>query len=430
MGRVWRSIGVVGTGATVLLLGGCDLGDQATPYVVQGRLAGAADVDGDGHLDLVTSGSASAPGTFTVLRGDGSGAFTTTTVDQMPLCESFELTTCSPGTVLDVADVDGDGLADVLVQSTSAHDGPDGRRSEYRLDVRLADGTGGFGAPTALIHLTNPTTTDPPNTVWRLDDATGDGEPDLVGFDNMLGLVDTLHVRPGDGAGHFGADVVTTLSSCYMSTSESGADDITFADVNGDAAPDVVTGGLALGGSGEDFVRGCAIVALGNGTGAFTATTRYLAADNTVDGIVAVRVADLDEDGHPDLIGANVGSDIDGGRFVGSLSAFYGDGTGTFGPEVSLPAATQTTGLQTGDFDGDGHLDLLTATYNPVEPGTRNWGHVMFGDGSGGFPDEHLLLSGVGRVVDLDMDGKPDFVRSSDAGTVEVYLNRWDGRPD
>jgi hypothetical protein len=90
-------------------------------------------------------------------------------------------------------------------------------------------------------------------------------------------------------------------------------------------------------------------------------------------------------------------------------------------------STTQTVSVQLADFDGDGHLDVLKAT----DTSSDDWGEITWGDGSGGFSGLHLLPTGSGSVVDLDADGRPDFVRTVAGGdAVEVFVNRWDGRPD
>jgi hypothetical protein len=88
-----------------------------------------------------------------------------------------------------------------------------------------------------------------------------------------------------------------------------------------------------------------------------------------------------------------------------------------------MPARTQTTRARLADFDADGHLDLLTATDDD-----HDFGRIRFGDGAGGFSDLHLLPNGDGVIADLDADGRPDYLQDTGA-QVEVFMNRWDGRP-
>jgi hypothetical protein len=117
------------------------------------------------------------------------------------------------------------------------------------------------------------------------------------------------------------------------------------------------------------------------------------------------------------------------------MSLFPGDGTGALGPETSVPVAQQTIGMGAADFDADGHVDLLTRTDDSNGQTNPDWGRVLFGDGDGSFGDAHLVPSPVtldgspGVIADLDGDGKPDYARTTDTGTVQVLMNRWSGRP-
>ena len=64
------------------------------------------------------------------------------------------------------------------------------------------------------------------------------------------------------------------------------------------------------------------------------------------------------------------------------LSILLGNGDGTFtsGPGSPYALIGLVTDIQTGDFDGDGNLDLVFH-----RTGQRNF-TVMIGDGAGGFP--------------------------------------------
>ncbi len=92
-------------------------------------------------------------------------------------------------------------------------------------------------------------------------------------------------------------------------------------------------------------------------------------------------------------------------------------------------------GLATGDFDGDGNLDLIFTRYDPREF------VILLGDGKGGFtranieglqaePNTNYDL----RVADVNGDGKPDVIIMYESGattrlahqdgSIHVFLNR------
>ncbi len=140
---------------------------------------------------------------------------------------------------------------------------------------------------------------------------------------------------------------------------------------------------------------------------------------------LALTTADLDADGVPDLVAA-YGVPGGGGRLVvwrGNVDSLFPNtpeararrqaGTFTDGPFLGpasffdLPARPDFAGA--GDFDGDGHLDVVVAERG----GDRLW--LLPGDGSGGFA-EARAVDALGAVTALEVgevnrrDGLADVV--------------------
>ena len=89
-----------------------------------------------------------------------------------------------------------------------------------------------------------------------------------------------------------------------------------------------------------------------DGTGSFSGDIMIFSGANM--GTFQIRCADMDQDGHMDVVVANA---------FGYNQIFYGDGTRTFGEGVYIQndvtdKAVGTTFL-IGDIDGDGNLDLV-----------------------------------------------------------------------
>jgi hypothetical protein len=234
------------------------------------------DVDGDGRDDLafvdetatwVTSGNGAAPATTVSLPASG-------------------------GHGVELADIDGDGLDDVVVGLWDPL--PTGQPG---VSVHLAIAGGGFAAP-----LSYPTGSSLPEPqALRVADIDADGAVDLLVSNSYTsGSIAQREARvsvlPGLGDGTFGAAEV--VDRRFIDGS-----DVEVADIDGDGALDVVLGG--------------AEVLFGDGTGAFL-DGHGLALSTGGDGYPyggppnapdAVAV-DLDEDGVTDLAVANARLDL------------------------------------------------------------------------------------------------------------------------
>jgi hypothetical protein len=387
-------------------------------------VAGFGDVDGDGHLDVVTRGGTTFPGSFTVLAGDGAGGFTASDVPHVASCEPVDEPDneqrCWPLEVVAVGDVDGDGHADVLVRSEAERSNPAIHWRREAIELRRADGSGGFGAPAELdVRDVGD------QTAWRLVDVAGDDALDLVGVDMDIPAGAAVRVRTGDGTGGFGPEAISTPT---YPVALGTPDDLAFADIDADGHHDMVLGGTCVIGSGEQLLRACVQAGWGDGSGAFIDFHRQILTDIQHDGFNGPAVTDADGDGRPDLVGGVRGSDLDGGSpATGALALVPVNDDRTLGPPTTQPAAP-TIAVHLADFDGDGVHDILADTNHGDLDESDDWVRVMFGDGAGGFGDHHLLPNGSDDVADLDADGRPDVVRST-GGSVEVFLNRWDGRP-
>ena len=155
-------------------------------------------------------------------------------------------------------------------------------------------------------------------------------------------------------------------------------------------------------------------VALGNGDGTFRAPTSAPA--GAVDAYKIT--ADLSADGFPDLVSA-AGNTI-------SILLSNGDGTFRHGPDLS---ASPAVSVMTGDFDGDGNLDVVSLAAN----GTVDF---FAGNGDGTFQADaplHPTIAGIPAAAlsgDFNHDGKVDLVfnetNSSLAagGGIAVLLNQ------
>lgn len=140
-------------------------------------------------------------------------------------------------------------------------------------------------------------------------------------------------------------------------------------------------------------------------------------------------VVDLDKDGIPDILVANLGSFLPTDRRCGSVIWLRGKGEGRFEPITLFKDKGRIADVQTADFNNDGKLDLLVAAFgwNKVgeiyylENHTDDWKKPRF--------DVKMLDDRHGTIhvpiTDLNGDGKPDFVAliSQEQETIVAFLN-------
>jgi hypothetical protein len=183
---------------------------------------------------------------------------------------------------------------------------------------------------------------------------------------------------------------------------------VAVADVNGDGKPDLVTANIYAN-------PGDVSVLLGNGSGGFTAASGSPFPAG-VDPI-SVAVADFNGDGKPDLAVANYSST--------TVTVLVGDGSGGFAEEASSPFTVGNTprSVVAADVNGDGNEDLVVSCESNVT--------VLLGDGAGGFaPAAGSPLPGGGysvAVADLNGDAKLDLALATSGSPGSVWVLLGDG---
>jgi hypothetical protein len=120
---------------------------------------------------------------------------------------------------------------------------------------------------------------------------------------------------------------------------------------------------------------------------------------------------DFNGDGKLDLAVANYDSH--------TVSVFLGNGDGTFRPKVDYATGNRPVGVVAGDFNGDGNLDL--AVTNNLD----NTVSILLGNGDGTFRAKVDYATGVGpgnlAAADLNGDGKLDLAVACNDNT-SVYV--------
>jgi len=273
-----------------------------------------ADVNGDGKLDLIVSGSKNATTFFVAtMIGNGDGTF------QAPI-ESDFAGIHTPQNVM-AADLNGDGVLDLAFASGM----------NVQTLVGNGDGTFHLGPSTVLNQI--------PLSVVATGDFNKDGKADLVVtvYDLFTTGFDFVVLLPGNGDGSFGVEqMVNGSGSSFV-----GAITAAVGDFNDDGNLDIATGIQTAGQTVEGFIQ----IALGNGDGTFRAAPSV---PNVTRVTTPLLVGDINGDGNLDLITGGLG--------------YFGQGDGTF-PTFSGTSPNPNTYVLTGDFNGDGSLDLVSEEY-------------------------------------------------------------------
>ena len=364
------------------------------------RSVHAADLDGDGDLDVV--GAAYHQGEITWWRNDGGDpvAWTRFVVDSgLPYAFAVR-----------AVDLDADGDLDIL-GSISRLDFQTGTNKLYwwrndALSWTRMSVASPFGA----------------SDVWPVD-MDMDGDVDLLSA--AAGSDEIAWYANNGSAGGWAVTVINTVFGRVHSA--------VAADLDGDGDPDVA----AAADTGDE------IAWWENTAGDGSAWTQHTV-QSSWDGAYDVWVGDIDGDGDLDLIGAS--------EFDDRISWWANtDGAGTFGSENTLGDPfmsaegffNQAYSVETAGMEGNGTLDIVGAAFKDGGPGQPEAGMIAWwsneaGDGSTWQKHEVTRTydgASTVHVADVTGDGLPDilstarglpvFPRAAKAGSGGDRLTLW-----
>jgi enediyne biosynthesis protein E4 len=304
------------------------------PMNVSGSRVTVLDFDGDGHLDLFVGGRV-VPGRYGIdppsvlLRNDGRGRFTDVTQQVAPELARIDMVTDAVWT-----DVDGDGRPDLVVVG------------EWLPITVFRNTDAGRLEPMAVAGL------ELSHGWWNrivAGDFTGNGRTDFI--IGNLGLNTRLRAAADEPVTMYVKDFGRTGFVQQILTHYT----------NGDSYPLVLR---------DDLIKSITFL-----------KTRYL------------NFADYANQRVTDVFSADVLADAvvkKAHTFATALARNNGDGTFTLVPLPHDAQLAPVYGILAGDFDGDGHQDVLLAgNFDGVKPElgrmSAGYGLLLRGDGNGGF---------------------------------------------
>lgn len=317
-------------------------------------------------------------------------------------------------------------------------------------------------------------------------DFNGDGHMDVAFSIHLTGVRAFL----GDGKGHF------RESSKGLPVASFPTRKLLVADVDKDGRPDLLA--ISEGASLQGAVGGAKVRAfLNRNKGTSWEEVAAVGSQHTFAGD-SLAIGNFNGDAYPDFVGGSVyfqagdliyvsegkkkWKQLESDVIVPTLASYYGVTTGhftsrklddavvtfsrrwpSFGPGVTPPEhetiggidlisfngakPTRTPlvrfsggrpimGITTGDFDGDGNLDIVYAAWEPKREFV-----ILLGDGKGGFKRARLEgIPAAGQtnydltVADVNGDGRPDIIvayesdkqgkMGAQTGSIHVFLNR------
>lgn len=329
----------------------------------------AADLNGDGKLDLASANQTGS--TVTVRYGAGDGTF--------PMDKSVTVPIGSATVPMDViaVDLNGDGKLDLATVNAG------GMGSVSAL---VNQGDGNFKATVTATNVNSFTN----GVALASGDYNGDGKVDLV-----VSSSSTLYVLPlaGDGTGAFTAGTIRSVGGITS--------DIALIDMDGDGKLDLVT---------ANFSTNSVTVSLGAGNGTFSNPLNQDA--STRPG--GLFVTDLDGDKKLDVVVANI---------IGNeVSVLRGTGGGLLAKPVQLSLGTNSPeSVWVADWNGDGKPDIITANSQ-----SNNWSYFQGISPTQYAAPVHTMTgtSPAGLVsADLNADGMQDLVlANAGSNNLQVIL--------
>jgi FG-GAP-like repeat len=357
-----------------------------------------------------------------------------------------------------IADVNGDGVPDLLVATNSEDENAVFRGlANVILGVKSAPGTFATGVP----YYTG--ASDPSGIAAA--DLTGSGSVDLAVSDFTASGVAVFIHGATPGTFQQPVNIVTggqpeQVVACDL-TGSGASRDLVLADYSASGHVIVLLHDAANPGRFQPpillpagtYTTSVAVGSLGNGAAAIVAAATDANGNNGIVEInvetstspvtfatpvsfpagsmpTMVRIADVNGDGLPDLVVANAGPGADGSGMAG-VSVLLQDAAhpGTFLAPITYPTPIGAADVAVGDLNGDGRPDLVVVSTPSLNVAPNGAISVLLQNPSPAAPGTFAAATVYPGIIeplsvaiaDLDGDGHPD-IALADGGSAAVMF--------